>query len=117
MSSRHLRQMRVPDVGHEGQRAIAAATATVPGDELASEVALRYLAGAGVGTLVVASDRLAMLGHAIDKRLMFRVDPSLMDAALTDPDEGAGASPVAIGCAFALRFLAEVVASTQAGRR
>jgi hypothetical protein len=112
MSSRHLRQMRVPDVGHEGQRAIAEATATVPGDDLASEVALRYLAGAGVGTLVVANERLATLGRAIDQRLIFHIDASLATAPIADAEAAASrvtAGPVSVGCAFALRFLAEVV--------
>ncbi len=107
MSSRHLRQMRVPEVGHEGQRAIAEAKATIPGDDLASEVALRYLAGAGVGTLVVASERLEALGRAIDKRLMFHIDASLATAPISDTDASMG--PVSAGCAFALRFLADVV--------
>jgi hypothetical protein len=104
--------MRVPDVGHEGQRAIAEATVTVPGNDLASEVALRYLAGAGVGTLVVASERLATLGRAIDKRLIFHIDASLATAPIADGEAAASRvteGPVSVGCAFALRFLADVV--------
>lgn len=108
MSSRHVRQMRVPEIGKEGQRLLAAATVVVPGDDLASEVAVRYLAGAGVGTIVVAASRLASIGLAIDGRLAFRVDAAL----LTIPCELPGLvadGPVARGCAYALQQVAAIV--------
>lgn len=51
---RYARQILLPELGGRGQRALLAATVHVSARELAvAQVALAYLAGAGVGTLVV----------------------------------------------------------------
>jgi len=51
---RYLRQIALPEVGPEGQERLAAASVAVAGQsdgDLAAEIAARYLAAAGVGTV------------------------------------------------------------------
>jgi hypothetical protein len=51
---RYLRQIALPEVGPDGQERLAAATIAVAGErdgDLAAEIAARYLAAGGVGTL------------------------------------------------------------------
>lgn len=51
---RYARQILLPEIGGRGQRALLAATVQVSLIDLAAaQVALAYLAGAGVGTLVL----------------------------------------------------------------
>jgi hypothetical protein len=63
---RHGRQSRLADVGLAGQKRIAEATVEVRSDGLAGEVATRYLAGAGVGSLRVPSPALAAIARSVD---------------------------------------------------
>lgn len=51
--SRYARQRSIAGVGDAGQARLGAAEATVHGDGLDAEVCALYLAGAGVGRLVV----------------------------------------------------------------
>jgi len=48
---RQLRQIALPEIGPTGQERLAAARVAIAGDDLLGEVAARYLAAAGVGTL------------------------------------------------------------------
>lgn len=51
---RYARQILLPEIGGRGQRALLAATVQVSLEDLAAaQVALAYLAGAGIGTLVL----------------------------------------------------------------
>lgn len=53
-AQRYLRQIALPEIGPDGQQRIAAAVVAVAAeseDDLIAEVAARYLAAAGVGTL------------------------------------------------------------------
>jgi len=63
---RHGRQTKLAEVGFEGQARIAGAHVEVRADGLVGEVAVRYLAGAGVGRLRVANERLAQIAKGID---------------------------------------------------
>jgi hypothetical protein len=51
--SRYARQIAVPGIGEVGQRRISSLSVEVRGDGLAAEICALYLAGAGVGRLVV----------------------------------------------------------------
>jgi hypothetical protein len=53
-TQRYLRQIALPEIGPDGQARLAAATVAVAGEmsgDLAAEIAARYLAAAGIGTL------------------------------------------------------------------
>jgi len=63
---RHTRQVRLADVGPEGQARIARAVVDVPGTGLAAEVAARYLAGAGVGGVRVQDPAAGAAARAVD---------------------------------------------------
>jgi hypothetical protein len=63
---RHDRQSRLTEVGSSGQERIAAAAVEVQTGGLAAEVATRYLAGAGVGRLLVGERRLSAVAKSID---------------------------------------------------
>jgi molybdopterin/thiamine biosynthesis adenylyltransferase len=54
---RYARHVLLPEVGGAGQRRLFAASALVRDASGAGQVALAYLAAAGVGTLVVADER------------------------------------------------------------
>jgi hypothetical protein len=78
---RHGRQVRLAEIGAEGQRRIANASVDVGLDGLAADVAVRYLAGAGVSRIRVKDGSLVGIAAA--------VDPAI-EATL---DEGLGAEP------------------------
>jgi adenylyltransferase/sulfurtransferase len=62
---RYLRQIALPEIGPAGQDRLAAATVVVAGEaagDLVAEVAARYLAAAGVGTLRLARGGAADAG-------------------------------------------------------
>jgi hypothetical protein len=114
---RHGRQTSLAEVGVEGRTRIAAACVDVPLDVpldgLAATVAARYLAGAGVGRLRVASEAVAAQARAIDGGVAVEVDASLGTAgrslpsflALRDPS----ADSVAQGAHTALVALRRVL--------
>lgn len=99
--------MRLAEVGAAGQARIASALARVAGDGPAAVVAARYLAGAGVGRIVVRSDALAVAAARVDGAVRSEIDPLLPaetgdDAFdLRDP----AARVVASGARSALRTL------------
>ena len=81
---RHARQVLLADVGPAGQRRIAGAVADVRSGGLAGEVAVRYLAGAGMGLLRVREP--ALVAAAAE------VDPSVRAELVAEPVEGPAAS-------------------------
>lgn len=74
---RHARQMRLAELGQAGQERIKRAQVDVSLNGIAGEVAVRYLAGAGVGALRVRDPALARLALAIDSTVHVEVDPRL----------------------------------------
>jgi hypothetical protein len=110
--SRHARQIRLTDVGSDGQARVAAAVVETRLGGLEAEVAVRYLAGAGFGGLRVREERLAELARAVDPAVRTQVDTTLAD------DEGLRAydlrdrtaRDVATGARAALRALTSVLA-------
>jgi hypothetical protein len=115
--NRHGRQMLLAEVGAAGQARIASALAQVPGDGVAALVAARYLAGAGVGRILVRSAALAAAAARVDAALPIQVDPLLPAAAadnafdLRDP----AARAVASGARTALRILRGILDGPPAG--
>jgi hypothetical protein len=110
---RHGRQTRLAEVGVEGRARIAAACVDVPLDGVAAAVAVRYLAGAGVGHIRVATGAVAGEARAIDVGVRTEVDPALVTPAgprasfvsLRDP----AADAVALGAHTALVSLRRVL--------
>jgi hypothetical protein len=86
---RHDRQSRLREVGPDGQARLARACTDVPLDGFAAEIAVRYLAGAGVGRLRVGGAELALTARAIDAAVHVEVVPAL--AGARGADEAAGA--------------------------
>ena len=99
---RHTRQIRLADVGPEGQRRIARAVVDVPGQGLAAEVAARYLAGAGVAALRVQDGAVAAAARGVDSAVRITIDPALPGA-----DETAAAEALAHLADPAARAVAE----------
>jgi hypothetical protein len=109
---RHGRQTRLAEVGASGMSRIAAAHAEVPFTGIAAAVASRYLSGAGVGDLRVATARAAAEARAVDPAVRVAVEASLAAASalgapgkspfsLADPS----ADAVALGAHAALAIL------------
>ncbi|MGO8993941.1 MAG: hypothetical protein ACLQVI_11470 [Polyangiaceae bacterium] len=72
---RHTRQVRLAEIGDEGQARIVATTAVVDGDGLAGTIEARYLAGAGVGKIATANQSIAEAARAVDSTVQI-VSPS-----------------------------------------
>jgi hypothetical protein len=104
---RHARQSRLAGVGAEGQARIEAASVDVPLRGFAGEVAARYLAGAGVGSLRVPDEAVGRAARAIDARVRVVVEPSLAAGAVPVPAgfEDRAAADLAAGALHALRAL------------
>ena len=103
---RHARQSRLVGVGVEGQARIGRCTVDVGLEGLSADVAVRYLAGAGVGRLRVRSAALARAAHAVDAGVGVDVNHLLPESpspvlGLDDP----AAAQLASGALFALRAL------------
>jgi molybdopterin/thiamine biosynthesis adenylyltransferase len=109
---RHARQIRLTDVGPQGQARVAAATVELRLVGLEAAVAVRYLAGSGFGGLRVRDERLAGLARAVDPSVGTQVDSTLADEQgpraydLRDP----AARAVATGARAALHALRSVLA-------
>jgi hypothetical protein len=73
MSERHSRQVRLAEVGVEGQGRIGASVQVVRGRGLAAMVEARYLAGAGVKAIEVEDERVASNARAIDGSVEVRL--------------------------------------------
>jgi hypothetical protein len=74
---RHSRQVRLAEVGQEGQTWVARATVELYLDGVAGEIAARYLAGAGVGKLRVREGRAAEAAVRVDPSVVVEVIPGL----------------------------------------
>jgi len=104
---RHGRQSALAEVGVAGQARIGEARVEVALEGLAGEVAVRYLASAGVGCLRLSDERLAVLARAVDPRARVEmasalaVDPGGEPLGLRDP----AARDLAVGAHRALRAL------------
>ena len=94
-AQRYLRQIALPEVGPEGQERLATATVAVAGQaggDLATEIAARYLAAAGVGAV-------RLIGQASpDSGLLRASNPDVKVQSLPWPESGkAGADADAAG--------------------
>ncbi len=80
---RYARQIVLPELGGHGQEALRTATVTA-----ASEVEALYLAGAGVGRLIVPSEQVAAAARALNPLVHVEIgnvpasDPSVEQASL-----------------------------------
>jgi hypothetical protein len=112
---RYGRQTRLAEVGVQGRARIAAARADVPLGGLASAVAARYLAGAGVGRVRVTTDAVAVQARAIDGHgdVAVEVDPAMECASPSAPSflalRDASAAAVALGAHTALVALRRIL--------
>ncbi len=111
---RHGRQTKLAEVGAAGQARIARARVDVAVPGLAGEVAVRYLAGAGIGQLRVCTEPLAAIARAVDSTVAVEVtaivdrekDGIVAQMALRDP----AAQALAEGAHLALSALREALA-------
>lgn len=87
MSRRHTRQVRLAEVGADGQGRIARAAVDVHGRGLAAQVAARYLTGAGVSRLRVADEATAEAARSVDSSVQVDVDASLAPGRADEPAE------------------------------
>lgn len=115
---RHTRQVRLAEVGEEGQARLAAATADVVSAGFAGEVEARYLAAAGVGTLRVREGAHAEAARAMDAETAIAQSsgcsaelaaPAAIDAL--DP----AARDVAVGAWRALARVRELLSRAKEG--
>jgi hypothetical protein len=114
MKPRHSRQGRLAEVGEEGQRRIALAEAAVRGRGVAAKVEARYLAGAGLGRLVVDDEPVATTARDVDAQSTVTVT---VGVAVPDPDPDPAwchdlhpaARAVATGAHRALRVLRDAL--------
>jgi hypothetical protein len=113
VSRRHTRQVRLAEVGADGQGRIARATADVHGRGLAAQVAARYLAGAGLAQLRVADEGVAAAARGIDASVKVYVDTSLAVDRAAAPSElvDPTACALAAGALAALRAIREALSA------
>ena len=107
---RHARQVRLTEVGAEGQTRLARARVSVSLTGFTGDVAVRYLAGAGVGALRVGDPALAVAAGNVDPQVAVevvraedRAEPEAFDLV----DERARA--LASGSLYALRAIRRVL--------
>jgi hypothetical protein len=108
---RHQRQVSLAGIGEVGQRRLARALVSVPGSGFEAEMAVRYLAGAGVGRLRVSTSPLQAAASAVDPTLEVGVEPSLRAAPATCPFEwrDPAAAELANGSYLALHVVRAIV--------
>ncbi len=111
--SRHARQIRLAEVGKDGQARIAAATVDVPLSSAEARVAVRYLAGAGVGLLRVNAALLVDEARAVDPSARVEMAMTSGEGWLRSADPFADLDPaagdVARGAAFALSEIRRIL--------
>lgn len=121
--ARRLRHLVLEGVGAKGQEEIERARVVVPALDsiVAARIAVRYLAGALVGELIVTEPELAQEAeefgaHASTHGDACAPEPTFPDAALESLARslGPGARDVALGSLAALRILRSVVDQSQA---
>lgn len=117
-ASRHTRQMRLAEVGAQGQARLCEGEGCVSSDGLAGAIAARYTAGAGFGALRVRSALALEAARAIDGRVRVVVDEALTPfeapawLGLAEP----AARQVAAGAYEALEAIRRALGSSFAGR-
>jgi hypothetical protein len=79
MTDRYARQIRLAEVGEAGQRRLGDSTCTVQGSGLAAEVEARYLAGSGIGHLLVSDAAVARSAREVNPS----VDVLILHAGVT----------------------------------
>jgi hypothetical protein len=105
---RHSRQIRLAEVGEEGQARLEATTAFVESDGLAGVVEGRYLAGAGVRKIATRDEAVADAARAVDATVEI-VDRKSAPLRLGDPPVFGVRDPAALEVALgAWRALAHV---------
>ncbi len=94
---RHTRQVRLAEVGEEGQVRLARATVTVRGLAASGAIEARYLAGAGIGALRVREIAHAEAARAIDAavRIEDAAAVGAPDPCASSPIEALGLDPAA----------------------
>jgi hypothetical protein len=103
---RYGRQSRLAEVGLSGQARLRESLVEVPATGLAAQVAVRYLAGAGVGRLRVRDATLGESARGVDPAVVVDVDVRLPVHAVEGLDLQHRASrDVAAGALTALRAL------------
>jgi hypothetical protein len=115
VSRRHTRQVRLAEVGADGQGRIARAAVDVRGRGVAAQVTARYLAGAGVSRLRVADQAIAAAALGIDASVQVEVDPSLAVGRADEPAELSDPTARALGAGAlaALQAIREALGSTK----
>ena len=109
---RHSRQIRLSEVGEEGQARIAATTAVVDGEGLVGAVETRYLAGAGVGRIATTSAFIADAARAADASIQIMNEARVKLGHGSPPAFGIqdpAAQDVALGAWRALAHLRRAV--------
>ncbi len=78
-------------------------------DGTAATIAARYLAGAGVGEIIVGSERARDAAIDVDARIKVTLDPSCLVDVARFGDLDPAAREVAVGAAVALDALRRLV--------
>lgn len=111
---RYTRQLRLPEIGPEGQlRLLAARVLIVGAGGLGSPVAL-YLASGGVGTIGLADDDVVeesnlhrQVLHGVDRIGMRKIDSAALTLRDINPDVVVRAHPERLGAGNADRLMAD----------
>ena len=115
---RHSRQVRLAEIGEEGQARIQATTAHVEAEGLAGAIEARYLAGAGVGRIAVVSEVIGAAARAVDASVQI-VAEARVDLRLGEPPAFGVNDPVArevaIGAWRALAHLRRAALGREGG--
>jgi hypothetical protein len=118
MRPRHSRQARLAEVGEDGQRRISATACAVRGDGVAARVEARYLAGAGIGRMVLDADAVAGSAKEVDALVEVRAAFDRDRDRDRDPawslDLEPAAREVALGAHRALQVLRDAVLPVKA---
>jgi hypothetical protein len=69
--------MRLAGVGEAGQKRLADARVVILADGFVGDVAIRYLAGAGIGHICVKTPALASVARGVDPTVQVALDPGL----------------------------------------
>ncbi|MGO9838493.1 MAG: hypothetical protein ACLP1X_30295 [Polyangiaceae bacterium] len=111
---RHGRQIALAEVGVAGQARIEATRVNLALEGLAAQVAVRYLAGAGVGCLRVPDELLAQAARSVEPNARVEIATALV--ADSEPEPLSLRDPVARdlarGAHFALRVLRSAIRTT-----
>jgi len=75
-AERHARQLSLVEIGSEGLARLGAGEVYVGGESFVAEIEARYLAGAGVGSLVVADATAQRAALAVDPAVRVAIDAS-----------------------------------------